>query len=144
MKSGDHLLGLHVDIRAYRYYDVVMSSSVAQLDVRPMTRLLKALADPTRLRIVALLAHGELCVCHVEAALDLSQPNASRQLGILRNAGVVDTRREGSWIYYRLVEQADRDCERQLQSLVGGFAQRTVVRADVKKLLKVKGPGACR
>lgn len=121
-----------------------MSKSVADLDLRPMSRLLKAVADETRLRIVALLAHGELCVCHVETALKLSQPNASRQLGILRNAGVVDTRRDGSWIYYRLVEQADPDCERQLRSLIAGFASRPAIRADVRKLLKVKGPGACR
>lgn len=108
-----------------------------------MSRLLKALADETRLRIVALLSHGELCVCHVESALGLSQPNASRQLGVLRNAGVVDTRREGSWIYYRLVDQVDPDCQRQLRSLMNGYARRDVLKSDVRKLLKVKGPGSC-
>ena len=61
--------------------------------VRPLTKLFRALGDETRLRIVALLSHGELCVCHLENALDLSQPNVSRQLGILRAAGVVDARR---------------------------------------------------
>ncbi len=49
-----------------------------ELGVRPLTRLFRALADETRLRIVALLAHGELCVCHLETALELSQPNVSR------------------------------------------------------------------
>src|SRR2546426_3227017 len=68
----------------------------AALQVRPVSRLFKALGDDTRLRIVALLSHGELCVCHVQEALGLTQPNASRQLGILKNAGVVESRREGT------------------------------------------------
>ena len=60
-----------------------MLSSTNALDVRPLTRLFRALGDETRLRIVALLSHGELCVCHLEAALDLNQSNASRQLGMV-------------------------------------------------------------
>ncbi|HYC00741.1 MAG TPA: metalloregulator ArsR/SmtB family transcription factor [Candidatus Limnocylindrales bacterium] len=121
-----------------------MPNAAAQLDVRPVSRLFKALADETRIRIVALLSHGELCVCHLEAALGLSQPAASRHLAVLRNAGVVDTRREGSWVYYGLTRQADPACRQQLEALVAGFARRTVLREDVKRLLKVRGPGACR
>jgi len=70
------------------------------LDVRPFSRLFKALGDETRLRIVALLAHGELCVCHLEETLQLSQPKVSRHLAILRRAGLVDVRREGRWMFY--------------------------------------------
>ncbi len=80
--------------------------STALIEVRPFTRLFKALGDETRLRIVALLSHGELCVCHLEDALNLAQPNVSRHLGILRQAGVVEHRREGSWVYYRLARPA--------------------------------------
>ena len=120
-----------------------MSPGVAKLNVRPVARLFKALGAETRVRIVALLTHGELCVCHIEAALDLTQPNASRHLGILRNAGIVETRRELSWVYYRLAEQEDTDCSRQLRALVASFSKEAVVQADVKKLLKVKGPGSC-
>ena len=118
-------------------------STAAALDVRPVSRLFKALGDETRLRIVALLAHGELCVCHLVAALDLPQPTASRHLAVLRNAGVVDTRRDGSWVYYRLIEQTDPDCKQQLRALAGAFAKRSVLRQDVERLLKAKGPGAC-
>ena len=82
------------------------------------SRFFKALGDETRLRIVALLSHGELCVCHFESALGLSQPNASRQLGVLRSAGIVDSRREGSWVYYRLAPQLDEFCKQQLKALV--------------------------
>jgi ArsR family transcriptional regulator len=118
--------------------------SAAALDVRPFSRLFKALGDETRLRIVALLSHGELCVCHVEEALGLSQPNVSRHLSILRSAGVVEDRRDGNWVYYRLREQEDPDCARHIRVLVQSFAKRDVLRRDVEKLLKVRGPGACR
>ncbi len=109
-----------------------------------MACLFRALADETRLRIVALLSHGELCVCHLEEALGLPQPNISRHLGILRAAGIVADRREGPWVHYRLVEQDDADCARQLRGLVRSFGQREVLRRDVRRLLKVRGPGACR
>ena len=120
-----------------------MRQATASLNVRPVTRLFKALADDTRLRIVALLSQGALCVCHLEEALGLSQPNVSRQLGILRAAGVVEDRREGNWVYYRLLAQDDEDCERQLKALVQAFAKRDVLRRDVEKLVKIRGPGAC-
>jgi ArsR family transcriptional regulator len=114
------------------------------LDVRPFSRLFKALGDETRLRIVALLAHGELCVCHLEEALRISQPKVSRHLAILRSAAVVEHRREGSWVYYRLATQPDAECEQQLRALVRSFAKRAVVRADLERLVKVRGPEACR
>ena len=121
-----------------------MTFAAPRLDMRPISRLFKALGDETRLRIVALLSHGELCVCHIEAALALSQPNASRQLGVLRAAGVVEPRREGTWVYYRLADQPDDDCRRQLRSLSSAFARRDVLKRDVERLLQVKGPTSCK
>jgi len=114
------------------------------LDVRPVSRLFKALGDETRLRIVALLSHEELCVCHLQEALRLSQPHVSRHLGTLRTAGVVESRREGSWIYYRLAPQADPDCANQVKALVRSYERRTVLRRDLKRLVKLRGPAACR
>ena len=90
------------------------------MDVGPVTRLLKALADPTRLRIVALLSRGELCVCHIQEALSLSQPNVSRHLRILRLAGVVADRRKGPWVHYRLVS-GNGAVKRLVRSLVGAL-----------------------
>jgi ArsR family transcriptional regulator len=98
--------------------------------------------SPSR-AVVALLSHGELCVCHLHEALGLSQPNVSRHLAILRAAGIVEDRRDGKWIHYRLLPQPDPDCERQLRALVKAFAKRDVLRGDVAKLLKIRGPGAC-
>ena len=127
------------NIFGYMYF--VMS---VVLDVRPVSRLFKALGDETRLRIVALLSHGELCVCHLEEALRLSQPTVSRHLGTLRAAGVVENRRERSWMYYRLTRQTDPDCERQLRVLVKSFEKRLVVRKDLERLVKICGPESCR
>jgi ArsR family transcriptional regulator, arsenate/arsenite/antimonite-responsive transcriptional repressor len=120
------------------------AAAVSALELRPVSRLFKALGDDTRLRIVALLTHGELCVCHVQEALGLTQPNASRQLSILKNAGILESRRQGTWTYYGLTAQLDRHCDRQLKALVRGFSAQAVLRKDVERLLKVRGPAACR
>ena len=71
-------------------------------DLEDLTRVYAALADPTRLRILALLRDGEICVCHLHASLDVPQPTASRHLAYLRKAGLVDARRAGIWMHYRL------------------------------------------
>ena len=60
----------------------------------------KALADRTRLRILALLMDGEVCVCDIHDTLRLPQPTASRHLAYLRRAGLVEARREGTWMHY--------------------------------------------
>jgi ArsR family transcriptional regulator len=64
----------------------------------------KALADRTRLRILALLMDGEVCVCDIHDTLRLPQPTASRHLAYLRRAGLVEARREGTWMHYRLAD----------------------------------------
>lgn len=118
-------------------------SAARILDVGPLSRLMKALGDETRLRMVALLAHGELCVCHLEAALGLTQSSTSRQLTVLRAAGVVEARREGSWMYYRLAPQMDELTKGQLRALVLAFSKRDRLRSDVERLVRAKGPKAC-
>jgi ArsR family transcriptional regulator len=62
----------------------------------------KALSDQTRLRILGLLLTGEVCVCHIHETLRISQPKASRHLAYLRTAGLVDARRDGLWMHYKL------------------------------------------
>jgi ArsR family transcriptional regulator, arsenate/arsenite/antimonite-responsive transcriptional repressor len=118
--------------------------AAAAVEVTPMSRMFKALGDDVRLRIVALLSHGELCVCHIEEALELTQPNASRHLGLLRTAGLVTHRRRDKWVHYRLAEQPNEDCARHLKALVSMFAKKDVLRKDVERLLRAKGPNACK
>jgi ArsR family transcriptional regulator len=70
--------------------------------------LFKALSDETRLRIMVLLSEEELCVCQIEAALELPQAKVSRHLTVLRYAGLVKDRRDGLWIYYSLTEPRNK------------------------------------
>ena len=72
-----------------------------------LTEAFKGLADPTRLRIMNLLLHGELCVCHIQRVLSASQPNVSRHLNYLKHSGLVLDRREGYRVYYRLLDSRD-------------------------------------
>jgi ArsR family transcriptional regulator len=72
-----------------------------------MEGLFKALADRTRLRILGLLLTGEVCVCHIHESLKVPQPTASRHLAYLRRAGLVETRREGLWVHYRIAALSD-------------------------------------
>ena len=70
---------------------------------------LKALSDPVRLRLLSVVAShagGEACVCELSVGIDLSQPTISHHLKILRTAGLLDSERRGSWVYYRVVADA--------------------------------------
>jgi ArsR family transcriptional regulator len=69
-----------------------------------LSRCFKALGDANRLRIVAALSAGEACVCELAWGLKLKQPNLSRHLRVLENAGLVRARRDGNWIIYSLTE----------------------------------------
>lgn len=120
-----------------------MTEVPSPLDVRPTSGLLKALADDTRLRMVALLSRGELCVCHIASTLDVSQPNASQHLTVLRNAGVVDSRRQGSWIYYRMCNEQDPVRARILRAILEGFAELRVSVEDRRRLATTKGVASC-
>jgi ArsR family transcriptional regulator len=64
--------------------------------------IFKALSEETRLRIIKLLEHGELCVCDLVAALDMVQPKVSFHLAVLKEAGLIKDRKEGKWTHYRL------------------------------------------
>jgi len=70
--------------------------------MKDLTGIFKALSDETRLRIVKLLDRGELCVCDIFTALDMSQPKVSFHLNVLKEAGLIRDRKQGRWIHYRL------------------------------------------
>jgi ArsR family transcriptional regulator len=73
--------------------------------MRELTKLFKALSDGTRIRILKVLMERECCVCEVMQALNISQSRASRNLGILADAGFVKSRRDGLWVIYSIDEQ---------------------------------------
>jgi ArsR family transcriptional regulator, arsenate/arsenite/antimonite-responsive transcriptional repressor len=70
--------------------------------VSELADVYRALADETRLRILTLLRDGEVCVCHLHGSLKVPQPTISRHLAYLRRARLVEARREGVWMHYRL------------------------------------------
>ncbi len=74
-----------------------------------LARVFRAMGDPVRLRLVSLIgAHqgGEMCVCDLTSAFDLTQPTISHHLRILREAGIIGRQRRGTWVYYRLLPDA--------------------------------------
>src|SRR3712207_6934243 len=86
-----------------------------------LPQLLKALVDPTRLRIVGYLAQRELCVCDLEALLGISQSMTSHHLGVLRRAGLLLQRREERdtrWVYYRINLEAVESLKDQFNGLL--------------------------
>ena len=88
--------------------------------MKNLSRIFKAVADETRLKMMALLLReGELCVCDCVGALDITQSKASRHLRYLANAGLLVDRRKGAWVYYRISEQLAGDH----QALVDLLAQ---------------------
>ena len=82
--------------------DKITSNIPSDDEIYKNSEVIKALSDPTRLKIVYLLSYGELCVCEIMAALDKPQPTVSHHLNILKNAGFLKWRKEGVWTHYRL------------------------------------------
>ena len=85
--------------------------------VKMQSRVFKALADETRLKILMLLDTREMCVCEIMVALNLTQPTASHHLGILETAGLVKDKREGKWVFYSLKNK-------RIMKLVKEFAKK--------------------
>jgi ArsR family transcriptional regulator len=107
--------------------------------IADMERLFKALADATRLRILGLLLTGEVCVCHIHESLKIPQPKASRHLAYLRNAGLVETRRDGLWINYRMATLADPVLGAISDAVRHALTHVDLVRKDADRLEKRTG-----
>jgi ArsR family transcriptional regulator, arsenate/arsenite/antimonite-responsive transcriptional repressor len=103
-------------------------------DLQAIDRLLKALADPTRLRIVGLLRQGEICVCHIHESLEITQPKASRHLAYLRRSGVVEAEKRGLWVYYRLARQASPLAQSLLDAVQHGTHHIAAIADDSRRL----------
>lgn len=85
----------------------------------PLAQMFKALGEPARLRLLSLIASnpgGEACVCDISASFDLSQPTISHHLKVLRSAGILDSQRRGSWVYYRAIPEALQQLSTILQT----------------------------
>jgi ArsR family transcriptional regulator len=104
-----------------------------------METLFKALADGTRLRILGLLLTGEVCVCDIHESLKIPQPKASRHLAYLRRTGLVETRREGLWIHYRLGKLPDPVLAAIVDAVRHALTHTDTVHRDAERLQKRTG-----
>lgn len=109
----------------------------------PYVRIFKALADETRLEIAAILAvKGELCVCEIAEVMDQPDAKISRHLAIMRNADLVQHRREGTWMHYRLT-QGEQIIQCLSQCLSNHVAKSTHIRNTLENFsLKTCGPNS--
>jgi ArsR family transcriptional regulator len=96
--------------------------------------LFRALADPTRLRLVNLIADREICVCYLVEVLRTSQPKISRHLAYLRKAGIAAARREGKWMHYRLVVPMDEAATRILRETLKHLREKPEMQRDSLRL----------
>jgi len=99
--------------------------------------LFKVLADSTRLRLTVLLSiQGETCVCALAEALDAPEYRISRHLGIMRSAGVVQARRQGTWMFYKLSSARNRLEECLQECFRDCLADHKTIKKDMKRLLQ--------
>ena len=98
--------------------------------------LFQALADRTRLRLLNLLAHGEICVCYFVEIFDQPQPKISRHLAYLRRAGLVEARRDGKYLHYRMAGPAGGAVARILDATIAELAGDREMQRDLKALRK--------
>lgn len=109
-----------------------MNSKIAEME-----KFFLALADKTRLRILNLIGDNEICVCFFTETLQEPQPKISRHLAYLRRSGVVQTRRDGKWIYYRLIQPKDEAARRVLSEIEAWMATDEQMQKDRERLTQI-------
>lgn len=116
--------------------------------MRELLAVMKALADPSRLRVVAALEGRELCLCQIVELLELATSTVSRHMAILERARLVDARKAGRWTYFRLAgEHGRREAEEAAALVMRALASDEEVRGDtarLKRILKMDPEKLCR
>jgi ArsR family transcriptional regulator len=98
--------------------------------------LFRALGDPTRLRLLNLIADQEICVCYFTEVIGAPQPKISRHLAYLRKAGIVAARREGKWMHYRLATPPNPHVASILRSVLDAMEQDKALQHDRRRLTR--------
>lgn len=100
----------------------------------PLSQLFRALADPTRLRLIHLMSEQEICVCYFIEVIGAPQPKISRHLAYLRRAGLVASRRQGKWMHYRLTVPRDPHAAAILKTTLDALKKNREMQRDCERL----------
>ena len=103
--------------------------------MKPFIRVIKALSDPSRVLIIKLVEHKELCVCELKDLLGLAQSTVSKHLRVLEEAGLVSFRKDGSWIIYRLADGSDSVYARAMLDNLAGWLENDPELASMRQQL---------
>lgn len=112
--------------------------------MKDFVRVMKALSDPNRVKIVKMLQHKKLCVCEIQALLQISQPSVSKHLKLLENAGFVMSSKDGLWVNYHL---SDGSSSPYVASILGNLKHwlndNTETRNIIAKLPDIRREDLC-
>ena len=100
--------------------------------MKDFIRIMKALSDPNRVKVLKMLGKKELCVCEITAILGLAQPTVSKHLRVLEEAGLVESRKDGPWVNYRLVQKHESPYGAAMQKHLAGWLTED---GEIQKLL---------
>jgi ArsR family transcriptional regulator len=113
--------------------------------MKEFVKVMKALSDPNRVKLLKILQHKMMCVCEIQAAIGVAQPTASKHLKILENAGLVDHEKDGLWVNYYL---ADGSSSPYAASLLGNLkhwlSDDSEIKRIVEKLPSLKREDLCK
>ncbi|MCL4417764.1 MAG: metalloregulator ArsR/SmtB family transcription factor [Actinobacteria bacterium] len=115
------------------------------MNLKKITKILKALADESRVRIVALLKERDiLCVCEITEIIGLSQPTISSHLKKLQDAEIITYSKDGLWVNYNLDENMEKEIEQLLGAVVRMLSEDEIIKSDILKSYKINREMICK
>jgi ArsR family transcriptional regulator len=105
--------------------------------MRDLSLFFAALADENRLRLLYLMKEGEICVCYLQGVLQTNQPKISRHLAYLKRAGLVEARRDGKWMHYRL-KKLESSQEKVLSEILQRLEKEAPIKKDAQRLKQIQ------
>lgn len=111
------------------------------LNINAYTAITKALSDPHRIRALCALRKGELCVCQIIELIGLAASTTSKHMSILKQAGLVDSRKDSRWVYYRLPEKTDKFTATMIKLSISVLEQDEQILADDIQMARITSTG---
>ena len=111
--------------------------------MKQLIKVMKALSDPSRVKIVKMLQNRMMCVCEIQAALELAQPTVSKHLKVLEDAGLVSHQKDGLWVNYSISSRLDDNIKSILNGALNGIGGSKLIKGDLRRLIKVDRDKIC-